>query len=215
LVVERISMSSTVPAERGGLRARKKAAAMRQIQRSALALFRERGFDSVRIEEVAAAAEVSPSTVYRYFGTKEGLVLRDEFDERILTTMVDHLQGGDDPWIALGRALAVHGPEHFGDLEADSRERFRLWMSTPSIQAAAHLVVDEMVDEIAGLMASTGHWTFPQGRVIVSGMIWPLLAALRNWHEAGGDQPWFGYVAEALHALGREDVVEMLHQSLE
>ena len=53
---------------------------MRTIQEKALDLFDERGFDAVTIEEIAAAAEVSPSSVYRYFGTKEGLVVADEFD---------------------------------------------------------------------------------------------------------------------------------------
>ena len=53
---------------------------MRTIQEQALDLFDERGFDAVTIEEIAAAAEVSPSSVYRYFGTKEGLIVADEFD---------------------------------------------------------------------------------------------------------------------------------------
>jgi AcrR family transcriptional regulator len=52
---------------------------MRTIQERALDLFDERGFDRVTIEEIAAA-EVSPSSVYRYFGTKEGLIVADEFD---------------------------------------------------------------------------------------------------------------------------------------
>ncbi|HEY7594201.1 MAG TPA: helix-turn-helix domain-containing protein, partial [Actinophytocola sp.] len=40
---------------------------MRTIQEQALDLFDARGFDAVTIEEIAAAAEVSPSSVYRYF----------------------------------------------------------------------------------------------------------------------------------------------------
>lgn len=53
---------------------------MRTIHERALDLFDERGFDAVTIEEIAAAAEVSPSSVYRYFGTKEGLIVADEFE---------------------------------------------------------------------------------------------------------------------------------------
>ncbi|MDX2970005.1 TetR/AcrR family transcriptional regulator [Kribbella solani] len=63
-----------------GLRERWRVKARRTIQERALDLFDERGFDAVTIEEIAAAAEVSPSSVYRYFGTKEGLIVADEFD---------------------------------------------------------------------------------------------------------------------------------------
>src|SRR5664279_5481895 len=70
-----------------GLRARWRINAMRTIQESALDLFDARGFDAVTIEEIAAAAEVSPSSVYRYFGTKEGLLVADEFDSMSQETL--------------------------------------------------------------------------------------------------------------------------------
>jgi AcrR family transcriptional regulator len=64
----------------GGLRERKRTAAMYRIQTAALDLFEQRGFDDVTVEEIADASDVSPSSIYRYFGTKEELVLWDEFD---------------------------------------------------------------------------------------------------------------------------------------
>lgn len=64
----------------GGLRERKRTAAMYRIQTAALDLFEQRGFDDVTVEEIAEASDVSPSSIYRYFGTKEELVLWDEFD---------------------------------------------------------------------------------------------------------------------------------------
>jgi AcrR family transcriptional regulator len=70
--------------------------ARRAIQECALDLFDERGFGDVTIEEIAAAAEVSPSSVYRYFGTKEGILVADEFDtmsEEALREILDV----DDP----------------------------------------------------------------------------------------------------------------------
>lgn len=77
-----------------GLRDRKRLDAMRRIQAVALDLIASRSFDEVTVEEVADASEVSPSSVYRYFGTKEGVFLWDEYDEpafeeleRNLTTM--------------------------------------------------------------------------------------------------------------------------------
>jgi AcrR family transcriptional regulator len=52
-----------------------------RIEKTALALFRARGFDQVTVEDVSAAAGVAPATFYRYFGTKEEVVFayRDAF----------------------------------------------------------------------------------------------------------------------------------------
>ncbi len=60
-------------AQNEGLRARKKRAAREAIAATASRLFAERGFDTVTVAEVAAAAEVSEKTVFNYFPTKEDL----------------------------------------------------------------------------------------------------------------------------------------------
>lgn len=63
-----------------GLRERKKAKTKAAIQQQALRLFRDRGYDATTVEQVAEAAEVSASTVFRYFPTKEDLVVTDDYD---------------------------------------------------------------------------------------------------------------------------------------
>jgi AcrR family transcriptional regulator len=59
----------------GGLRERKKAQLRQRLSDTATQMFLTRGYDAVRVIEIAAACEVSEKTVYNYFPTKESLVL--------------------------------------------------------------------------------------------------------------------------------------------
>ncbi|TCC34303.1 TetR/AcrR family transcriptional regulator [Kribbella speibonae] len=70
-----------------GLREVKRERTRRLIADKAFELFSDNGFGRTTVEQIAAAAEVGPSTLYRYFPTKEGLVL--EFVDDCLAEAVD------------------------------------------------------------------------------------------------------------------------------
>lgn len=187
---------------RAGLRERKKFAAMRRIQREAVEQFEERGFEHVTIEQIAEAAEVSPSTVYRYFGTKEGLVLRDEHDDAVLAA-VPGLMAEHDPWTAL--ALAVHsiGPAHFGDDADLSLRRIRIWFETPSVRAAATVVVDEMAKQLAHAMHVGDRFgrTLEDYEILSSSMLAAIMTRLEQWYHAGGSTDFAHEVVETLELV--------------
>ncbi|MFJ9537730.1 TetR/AcrR family transcriptional regulator [Streptomyces sp. NPDC101225] len=71
------------PADRPrlGLRERKKIKTRESIRTATYALIKEQGYDATTIEQIAERAEVSPSTVFRYFPAKEDIVLTDEYDQ--------------------------------------------------------------------------------------------------------------------------------------
>jgi AcrR family transcriptional regulator len=90
--------------ETTGLRARKKARTRDAIAEAAISLFLARGFDQVSVADVAAAAEVSKPTLFRYFATKEDLVLHRFADHNgEAARVVRDRQAGISPVTALHR----------------------------------------------------------------------------------------------------------------
>ncbi|WP_405635874.1 TetR/AcrR family transcriptional regulator [Streptomyces sp. NBC_01178] len=87
-----------------GLRERKKQLTYQAVSDAAVALFLERGFDKVSVAEVAAAADISKPTLFRYFPAKEDLVLHrfaDHEDES--ARVVAARPAGESPLDALHR----------------------------------------------------------------------------------------------------------------
>lgn len=136
-----------------GLRERKKQKTRSAIQRAALKLFEKRGFQATTVEDIAAAAEISPSTFFNYFSSKEAVFLEDEYDPLILQAFA--AQPPDvAPLEALHQAMrsvfATFGPE----AEDLMRRRMRLIAREPVMRAALFNQFAELVDMLAGLLAS-------------------------------------------------------------
>lgn len=117
-----------------GLRESHRQRTRRVIQEHAVRLFREKGFDHTTVAEVAAAADVSSMTVFRYFQGKEDLVLADEYDPLIIDR-VTAVPATEAPMkrVAAGLTqgideLSVHDLERL-------LGRLQLIMATPALRA--------------------------------------------------------------------------------
>jgi AcrR family transcriptional regulator len=121
--------------DRPGLRERKKARTRASIQEHAVRLFRAQGYDATTVEQIAEAAEVSPSTVFRYFPTKEDLVISDEYDPVLIAAFrAQPPELGPIP-VLRGALRATFAGMSAGEL-AVQRERVLLTLSVPALWGA-------------------------------------------------------------------------------
>ncbi|HEY1671287.1 MAG TPA: TetR family transcriptional regulator [Streptosporangiaceae bacterium] len=124
------------PGQSSGLRERKKARTRATIRAEALRLFREQGYYATTVEQIAAAAEVSPSTFFRYFPTKEDVVLQDDM-EPLLAEAIEH-QPPELGVVAAVRASLRTVISHLDEEQWDRiRQQAELSMTTPEVRARA------------------------------------------------------------------------------
>ncbi len=131
-------------APRPGLRERKKARTRAAIQQHALRLFRDQGYAETTVEQIAEAAEISPSTFFRYFPTKGDAVLSEFIDARIFELLTDAPQDLD---LLQAFRYALHRAfEEMTDEDmALEVERNALIASVPELQKG---VMEELVRPI-------------------------------------------------------------------
>ena len=127
---------SPVREESPGLRERKKAKTRAAIQAAALHLFERQGYQATTVDQIAEMAEVSQSTFFRYFPSKEDVVLLDRYDPLLLAALV--AQPAElSPIAALRRTLrSVLGGLPAEELERE-RQRAMLVVSVPELRARA------------------------------------------------------------------------------
>jgi AcrR family transcriptional regulator len=168
------------------LRERKRLEAMRRIQRVAIDRFDADGFDHVTIEEVAAASDVSPRSLYRYFGTKEQLVIWEPHDVADGPLVLDDDAAGS-PVDAVGSLVLstlVAGMNEDLDLV---RRRMRLVFTTPSIEAAlavqAYGLAPGIAERIAPVLGRPSD--DPDVQVHAHAFVGGMVGSLRSWFEGG------------------------------
>lgn len=184
-----------------GLRERKKGWTREAIQREALRLIESRGYDATTCEQIASAAQVSPATLFRYFATKEDIVLQDGYDPMIAEA-IRARPAHESSITAVRRGLAdTFADVYRGDVEA-IRQRTALILSVPALKARSREQLDSLVTHLTKALAER------RGRsdtdfdieVAASTCAAVLEVAVGRWAREGGELP--SHVDTAFVALG-------------
>jgi AcrR family transcriptional regulator len=188
-----------------GLRERKKARTRASIREHALRLFREHGYQATTVEKIAEAAEVSPSTFFRYFPTKEDVVLQDDMDVRMIEAL-DQQPPELGP-VAAVRAAARQMFTSYTAADMDIlRQTTALTLTVPEIRARA---LDEFARTISAVAEALGKRAgrpaddlavrTAAGAII--GVIMAITLPWEGWSEGTGFEDSFVSIDEALGLL--------------
>lgn len=187
------------------LRERKKARTRASIREHAVRLFREKGYQETTVEQIAAAAEVSPSTFFRYFPTKEDVILQDDMDARLLELLAR--QPADMPPLAAIRAAVREAVSSFDEAEmAQFRATTELMMTVPEIRARA---MDEFARTIEVIAEAIGQRVgrSPQDmavRVFAGAVVGVIMSVSLPWRDLASrkhSKEMFAGIDEALALL--------------
>jgi AcrR family transcriptional regulator len=185
-----------------GLRERKKAQTRRAIQEAALGLFLDKGYDATTVQEIANAAGVSHMTFFRYFPTKEDVVLADEYDP-LLAELIAARPAGESALDSLQHAVR-EGLSRFYDADraavltrtnlvlANPPLRARLWV----YQAATERRIAEALAERDGV--DPGELRL---RVLAAAGLAAMNTAILVWTEGEGSIPLPEIIDQAFDLL--------------
>jgi AcrR family transcriptional regulator len=203
--------STDIPSQRPrsyDLRERKRTRMRLTIQTEALRLFEQQGYDQTTVEEIADAAAISPRTFFRYFPSKEDVVVWDEYDPVALDLLA--ARPSDEP---LAETCRVVIRETLGGLYRRDAERLltrvRLSASVPDVRARFH---DEQTHGIEGLLELLAEKRGASvddlaARVTGSAMLSAVSVALDVWQRSAGKADLlelFDRATDALVAVARE-----------
>ena len=190
-----------------GLRELKKTRTRASLREHALRLFRERGYQATTVEQIAAAAEVSPSTFFRYFPTKEDVILQDDLDVRMIEAFERQ-----PPELSPLAAMRAAVREAIGSYtEADFamiRETATLTVTIPEVRARAIDEFARCINMIAVAVAKRVGRT-PDDLAVraIAGAVIGVVMSVTMPREAWEQQSWttidesFGQIDEALALL--------------
>lgn len=199
----RTSPPTSVEAQpRPGLRERKKLKTRMAIRRSTYRLIAEQGYDATTIEQIAEAAEVSPSTVFRYFATKEDIVLTDEYDP-LMEAAIRNRPADEPPLQSMRFVVTETLATLLATEEEEVRRRTRLMVEVPAIRARLSETMSDTAKMLARVLAGRSGRSADDlaVRVFVAAVLGALREVTLYWGEHGQEGDLIAMVNQALDTL--------------
>src|SRR3954468_414519 len=150
-------MTKTAVAEAGprpGLRERRKKVTAAELEAAALRLFGERGSDAVPLADIAADPDVSRRTFFRYFASKEDVLLADHFVQLARLREAIAARPADEPVLTALRNALLSMSTDFEDRREMVILRGRIMRETPSLQARSLVHQKTWEDAMEQMVAS-------------------------------------------------------------
>lgn len=160
-----MALSSAPRAGNEGLRQRKKAATRKALRDAAMTLFNERGVDSTTIEQIADRANVSRSTFFRYFNSKDAVIFSDGEEQG--PKFMDSLKRRppqEGPVEAFEAALIeLAGSQDREDEKPSWRNFDELLQNDPNLRARVMLTRAGFTEQVAQVFATRRGRATPEG----------------------------------------------------
>ena len=184
---------------------RQRAAARDEITRVALGLFLSEGFDAITVDQIVTSAGISRRSFFRYFGTKEDIVLGDLVARGALIAEAVAARPADEgPWEALRAGLESSAETTMPDVDA-GLALGRMLLETPSLRARLlekRLRWQEMlVPLIAARMDDEEGSAHLRASAIVASALACLDAASEAWIDSDGATDLAALYDEAVAAV--------------
>ncbi|MBX9394793.1 TetR family transcriptional regulator [Streptomyces sp. TRM72054] len=185
-----------------GLRERKKQRMYQVVSDLAIGLFLEKGFDAVSVAEIAAAAEISKPTLFRYFPAKEDLVLHRIADHEGEAARVV-AAAGEAPLVALRRHF-LDGLERFDPITGLNDDPgvlafHSLLYGTPALVARLYPYLERSEDALAEALGGDLDARLAAGQIIAVQRV----LARENWRRMAAGEPAVAVRGEAVAAAER------------
>jgi AcrR family transcriptional regulator len=189
-----------VTGEAVGRREEKRRQTHKRIFDEAMRLFREKGFDTVAVGDIAKAAGVSVPTFYAHYESKDHLILALPAPEDVLRLV--RTFPPDMPTVELLRGVMVTTLTSGGGLENPDRvlERWRIISASPSLRLRAagfeRATADMVLHALPEKEAAS-----PRTQVAVAALMSAYTQILLRWAQSDGRRPVEDVIEEVLRAL--------------